>query len=321
MKLITKVNLPEYPFRIDHHAPSLFMGSCFTENIGRLLERSMFPVFINPFGVSYNPASVARQLEALMLKAAYVPEDLKQYDGRWFSFDHYTGFSSPDQQKCLEGINQSFMQAKKALHQARLLVITWGTSWVYRYKPSGEVVSNCHKIPAGQFTRSRFSVKEIIQLYSDLFPRLLSFNPDLKILLTVSPVRHWKDGAHGNQLSKASLLLASEALEREFPGHIGYFPSYELVMDELRDYRYYAEDMLHTNQIATDYIWEKFREVLVSEESRQIIRDLEPLIKLEEHHSWDSTSEAHVKTLRKLGEKQDTLRKKYPFLNWRNNFV
>ncbi len=309
MKLITEVGLPEYPFRIDYHAPSVFMGSCFTENIGRLLERWMFPVIVNPFGVTYNPASVARQLEALMQKEAYMAEDLNHENGLWFSFDHYTRFSSPDREKCLGSINQSFLQAKKALHQARLLVITWGTSWVFQYKPTGTVVCNCHKIPSGQFTRSRISVKEIIKLYSELLPKLFSYNPDLKILLTVSPVRHWKDGAHGNQLSKASLLLASEALEREFPGHISYFPSYELVMDELRDYRYYAEDMLHTNQIATDYIWEKFREVLVSEESRQIIRDLEPLLKMEKHRYRDTTSEAHIETLRKHSEKRDTLRK------------
>ena len=133
----------------------------------------------------------------------------------------------------------------------------------------------------------------------------------------MSPVRHWKDGAHGNQLSKASLLLASEALEQEFPGMVGYFPSYELVMDELRDYRYYADDMLHTNQIATGYIWEKFQGVLVSEESRQIIRDLEPLLKMEEHRTRESFGKAHENTLRKLEEKRAFLEGKYPFLPWK----
>ncbi len=314
MKLITEVGIPEYPFRIDHHAPSLLMGSCFTENIGRLLERSRFPITINPFGVTYNPASLGRQLEALMLKEAYVAEDLDQYKDHWFSFDHYTGFSSSDQQRCLEGINRSFLQAKKELQQASLLVITWGTSWVYQYKPTGSVVCNCHKIPAGQFTRSRLSVKEIINKYSDLLPQLFNHNPNLKILLTVSPVRHWKDGAHGNQLSKASLLLASEALEQQFPGKVFYFPSYEITMDELRDYRYYADDMLHLNPVATRYIWEKFQSVLVSGESQQIINDLEPLIRMEEHRALEENGEAHENTLRKRDAKKLALQGKYPFL-------
>ncbi|RLD77954.1 MAG: GSCFA domain protein [Bacteroidetes bacterium] len=314
MKLITELGLPEYPFRMDHHAPSLFMGSCFTENIGRLLERWKFPVNINPFGVTYNPASLGRQLEALMLKEAYVAEDLNQYKDRWFSFDHYTGFSSSDQQRCLEGINRSFLKAKKELQQASLLVITWGTSWVYQYKPTGSVVCNCHKIPSGQFTRSRLSVKEIINKYSDLLPQLFIHNPDLKILITVSPVRHWKDGAHGNQLSKASLLLASEALEQQFPGKVFYFPSYEITMDELRDYRYYADDMLHLNPLATRYIWEKFQSVLVSGESQQIINDLEPLIRMEEHRALEENGEAHENTLRKRDAKRLALQEKYSFL-------
>jgi len=314
MKLITEVGIPEYPFRIDHHAPSLFMGSCFTENIGKLLERWKFPVNINPFGVTYNPASLGRQLEALMLKEAYVAEDLHQYKDRWFSFDHYTGFSSTDQQRCLEGINRSFLQAKKELQQASLLVITWGTSWVYQYKPTGSVVCNCHKIPAYQFTKSRLSVKEIIKLYSDLLPQLFIHNPDLKVLLTVSPVRHWKDGAYGNQLSKASLLLASEALEQQFPGKVFYFPSYEITMDELRDYRYYADDMLHLNPLATRYIWEKFQSVLVSGESQQIINDLEPLIRMEKHRALEENGEAHENTLRKRDAKKLALQEKYSFL-------
>ena len=321
MKLITEVKLPEYSFRIDHRSSSLFMGSCFTENIGSLLERSMFPVCINPFGVTYNPASVARQLKALMLKEAYLPEDLEQYDGRWFSFDHYTGFSSPDQQKCLDGINHAFLNAKKELKQAHLLVITWGTSWVYKYKQTGSEVCNCHKIPATEFSRTRLSVKEIIKRYNNLLPQLFSHNPELKILFTVSPVRHWKDGAHGNQLSKASLLLAAESLEQQYPEKIFYFPSYEITMDEMRDYRYYADDMLHLNSLGIRYIWEKFLRVLISGESQQIMNDLESLIRMEEHRSLDAGGEAHKHTLQKQDEKRMVLQKKYPFLKWPDYFV
>ena len=292
------------------------MGSCFTENIGRLMERWMFPLTVNPFGVTYNPASISRQLEALMQKEAYVAEELNHHNELWFSFDHYTGFSSPERQKCLEGINRSFLDAKKELRKAGVLVITWGTSWVYRYNPTGEVVCNCHKIPAGQFTRARLSVHDITDLYSDLITRLFNYNAGLKILLTVSPVRHWKDGAHGNQLSKAALLLATEALELQFPGKVCYFPSYEMTMDELRDYRFYADDMLHLNSIATGYIWEKFQKALVSGESRQIIGDLEPLLKMEDHRTRGNSSIAYKNSLDKHQEKRTELREKYPFLKW-----
>ncbi len=316
MKLITEVGLPEYPFLIDHHAHSVFMGSCFTENIGRLMERWMFPTTINPFGVTYNPASLCRQVGALMQKEAYLEEDLNDENGLWFSFDHYTGFSSPDKQKCLDGINHAFLNAKKELKQARLLVISWGTAWVYRYKPSGEVVCNCHKIPAQEFSRTRLSVKEIIKLHNDLLPQLFTYNPELKILLTVSPVRHWKDGAHGNQLSKASLLLAGEALVKQYPEKIFYFPSYEIAMDEMRDYRFYADDLLHLGSFGIRYIWEIFLRVLISGASQLIISELEPLIRMEEHRSNDIEGEAHQKSLSKQEKKRAALQEKYPFLAW-----
>lgn len=314
MKLKTEVKLPEYPYRINHHSPTLLLGSCFTENMGGLMDRSKFPVTINPFGVTYNPASLSRQLDALMRKDIYVEKDLHQQKESWFSFDHYTGFSSEDKQACLDGINQVFIQAKKELQQASLLVITWGTSWVYQYKDSGEVVCNCHKVPADQFTRSRLSVREIVKLYSDLLPQLFNYNPDLQILFTVSPVRHWKDGAHGNQLSKAGLLLASEAIQEQFPERVSYFPSYEITMDELRDYRYFADDMLHLSPLATRYIWEKFLSSLVAEKSQQIIKDLEPLIRMDEHRSINTSEKAHKETLRIREEKRFRLQSKYPFL-------
>lgn len=316
MQLLTEVSLPEYSFRLDHHTASLFMGSCFTIHIGKLMERYLFPVTINPFGTIYNPLSVINGLEALVNKETYRASDLEQHNGLWFSFDHYTGFSSPVREECLEKIHKAFLPAKKVLHEARVLVITWGTAWVYRYKVSGKVVCNCHKIPADRFTRSRLTPKEIIHAYEAFLPRLFRHNPGLKVLLTVSPVRHWKDGAHGNQLSKASLLLATEALEQQFPDRISYFPSYELVMDELRDYRFYAGDMLHTNAQATDYIWEKFTHSLISTESQKIMIELDPLLRLLEHRPVDKKGEAHRKTLQKRETLLKNVRNKYPFLPW-----
>lgn len=315
MKLITEVALPEYPFRLDHQKPVLMMGSCFTENIGKILEGNLFPVCINPFGTTYNPLSVKKNLEALMHKEAYGVQDLRQHDGLWFSFDHYTGFSSPDREEALENINNSFRNAKGFLKKAGVLILTWGTSWVYRYKETGQVVCNCHKIPAREFSRTRLSPKEIVAAYEELLPQLFEFNNDVKIIHTVSPVRHWKDGAHGNQLSKAALLLAGDFLQEEFPDRFFYFPSYEIVMDELRDYRFYTKDMLHTNELATSYIWEKFKEVLLSEKSRQVIKDLESLFKLAGHRPMNQGEEAQNLREQQLRERAGQLKKKYPELN------
>ena len=315
MKLITEVALPEYPFKLDHLTPVLMMGSCFTENIGRQLERYLFPVCINPFGVTYNPLSVKKGLEALMHKEVYSEVDLNLYGDLWFSFDHYTGFSSPDRDEALEAINHSFHSAKAQLKKARILILTWGTSWVYRYKETGQVVCNCHKIPVKEFTRTQLSTREIISAYEDLLPQLLEFNSSLKIIHTVSPVRHWKDGAHGNQLSKASLLLAGDALQKQFPDQFLYFPSYEIVMDELRDYRYYAEDMIHTSEQTTSYIWEKFRQVLLSESSTELIKDLEQVLKLKEHRPRDNSSEAQRTRESLLQERIASLKTKYSELD------
>lgn len=316
MKLLTEVSLPEYPFSLNHQSPVLLMGSCFTENIGRLMERSLFPVCINPFGVSYNPLSVKRGLEALMQKEAYLAEDLDQYNELWFSFDHATRFSSPDQARCLQEINRAFLEAKAALKQARALILTWGTSWVYRYNATGEVVCNCHKIPAREFTRSRLSPQEILAAYESLLPILFEFNKDLKIIHTISPVRHWKDGAHGNQLSKAALLLAGDALQERFPKQFFYFPSYEIVMDELRDYRYYAEDMLHTSEQTSRYIWEKFQAALIEPRSREIIGEVEPLRKILEHRPLSKEGDASQQSQTLLEEKLEIARKKYPEIDW-----
>lgn len=316
MKLLTEVSLPDYPFSLNHRSQVLMMGSCFTENIGRLMERYLFPVCINPFGVTYNPLSVKRGLEALMNKEAYGAEDMDQYNNLWFSFDHYTGFSSPDQDAALEMINHSFNEAKEALLKADTLILTWGTSWVYRYKKTGQVVCNCHKIPAREFTRTRLTSTEIVKTYESLLPELFELNKDLKIIHTISPVRHWKDGAHGNQLSKAALLIAGDALQEKFPKQFFYFPSYEIVMDELRDYRFYAEDMLHTSEQATRYIWEKFQGALIESGSREIIGEVEALHKLMEHRPLKVEGEAARVNETRKKEKLELAKKRYPDLDW-----
>jgi len=316
MKLLTKVSLHEYPFRFGHRDPLLLVGSCFTEHMGGLLERYLFRAHVNPFGVAYNPVSVLRQLKALQDKVQYNAEELGQHDGTWYSFDHDTWFSSPDRDLCLEKINTAFLEAKQALARSDVLVISWGTAWVYRERETGSVVCNCHKIPAARFTRSRLTPEEIAGAYEDFLPTLLEAHPGLKVILTVSPVRHWKDGAHGNQLSKATLLLATERITETLPDRVFYFPSYEIVMDELRDYRFYADDMLHMNSLAIRYLWDQFRQVLIAEESLQIMADLEPLLKIMEHRPREKEGPVFRDLEKKRKSMVETLKQKYPYLYW-----
>jgi hypothetical protein len=316
MKLVTEVSIPDFPFRIDHGTPMLMLGSCFTDHIGGLLKKYLFPVLVNPFGVIYNPLSVKKGLDALLHRDSYTESDLQQFNDLWFSFDHYTLFSSPRRNEALQRINREFEKGKQFMGSVRFLIITWGTAWVYRYRPTGEVVCNCHKIPAARFTRSRLTAEEIQAAYEPLIRDLLGKVEDMHILLTVSPVRHWKDGAHGNQLSKATLLLAAEALTGSFPGKVGYFPSYEIVMDELRDYRYYAEDMLHINSQATRYIWERFRESLISDRSRAIITELQPLLGMLEHRPLHPESLSSLKMFRQRDRMLKEMQQKYPHLAW-----
>lgn len=315
MKLITEVELPQYPFRLDHHSGILMLGSCFTDNMGKLLDEYLFPITLNPFGTIFNPLSILNGLKALRDKGAYEAGDLEQNGGLYFSFDHYTGFSDADQKACMGKINSVFVPAKKALENAGTIILSWGTSWAYRVKDSGKVVANCHKIPATHFTRDRLSPEEIRGAYADILTQLIRDRPDMRILLTVSPVRHWKDGAHGNQLSKASLLLAADALVEEFPENVSYFPSYEIVMDELRDYRFYASDMLHTNELATSIIWEKLCASLISDESLKIIEELDPLIKFRKHRPRRMVSGEDAGR-KKMELKEGEARSKFPFLSW-----
>lgn len=318
MKLTTVVELPEYPFRIDHRMPVLLTGSCFTENVGNYLQRYLFPVCINPFGVTYNPLSVLQGIRNLAGKEAYGPGDLDQHGGMWFSFDHYTRFSDPDRDRALKKINQRFNEAKDLFRAAGLLVITWGTAWVYEHRGSERIVNNCHKIPAREFNRFRLTPEQVAGAYVPFLDTLFSERPDLNILFTVSPVRHWKDGARGNQLSKAVLILATEMLVEQYPGRCFYFPSYEIVMDELRDYRFYGPDLLHTSDTASAVIWEKFRDSLVSESAVKVITELEPLIRLMEHRPFTTRGDAYLLLKEKRASLEGTLREKYPHLAWSN---
>lgn len=269
----------------------MFIGSCFSDNIGQKLAGLKFKVDVNPFGVLYNPVSIANSLEHLLSKRIFAGPDLFQDHGLWNSFNHHSSFSDVDQESALIKMNGRIETSSQFLKDADFLMITFGTAWVYKLKSTGQVVSNCHKVPASHFKRVRLETDEIVEVYKILLEELWSTNPNLKIIFTVSPIRHWKDGAVENQVSKATLILAVNKLLNIFANRAcSYFPAYELVMDELRDYRYYAADMLHLSDVAIDYVFERFQSVLISKEAKQIAVRIEKIRKAMNHRPFKTDS-------------------------------
>jgi hypothetical protein len=257
MELRTTFSIEPSVDKITYDDPVMFIGSCFASSMGSQLEMGHLPVMINPAGAVFNPVSVCNTIDIIISGKDFVEEDLHFHDGNWLSFYHYTDFSSDDPVKVLEKINSGSRKALAFIRNARFLFITFGTARVYKFKKTGLIVSNCHKIPSSQFEPELLTVKEIVSLWTIQLDKLFSHFPKLRIVFTISPVRHWKDGAHGNQVSKSALFLAVEELLNH-PVKPQYFPAYELVMDDLRDYRFYNQDMLHPSTTAINYIWDAF---------------------------------------------------------------
>ncbi len=310
----TVVDIEKPDFSVDYHSRWMLIGSCFAENMGMKLMENRFAVDCNPCGIVYNPESVAQVLERLMDERVVTPDELIWHEGKWMSWGHHGSFSASEREVCLEKMNARIYRGAEQLRRADVLLITFGTSWVYRHLQSGCVVANCHRFPERDFERFRLSVPEIVGLYERLLGQLEWINPGVRVLFTVSPIRHWKDGAHGNQLSKSVLLLAiDELVKRRKRGY--YFPSYEIVLDELRDYRFYAEDMLHVSGQAVDYIWSRFRDTFLSADALQVMRQVEKINKGLNHRPSDPESETYIAFRRKLEGELEQLGNKYPLLN------
>lgn len=291
----TIVDVNSLPFSIDYSTPLLMLGSCFTDNIGNILADRKFPVLVNPFGVVYNPISVALVLNRIADGTPYTESDILKRNGIWFSFDHHTTFSSHSQAQCLQNINTSLAQAHSLWNKADRLIVTFGTARVYRYNETNRPVANCHKIPAREFTHQLLTVNSIVEEWNDLLKKQLACKPNLKVLFTVSPVRHWKDGAAGNQISKSTLLLAISQLVSMFPDNVFYFPSYEIMMDDLRDYRFYNDDMLHPNSQAISYIWSRFVSSVLSSPAGLLLTEVQKLQKAVNHRPFNTQSDEYRK--------------------------
>lgn len=272
----TKVEIPKTELTINYENHIMTFGSCFAENIGYKMKDVYFETLINPFGVLYNPVSISNGLRLLLENMQFAENDLFQHRGLWNSFAHSGMFSAMTPKATLEKINEKCRLATSFLSKTDFLLITFGTAWVYEERKSGRVVSNCHKLPANQFNRRRLTVEEIIEDYSLLINQLTDKFSNIQLIISVSPIRHWKDGAHENNVSKSTLLLAIEAVQKQFK-NVHYFPAYEIQLDELRDYRFYAPDMFHPSEVAVDYIWKRFSETYFDEVTTKMKKEFEQL--------------------------------------------
>jgi hypothetical protein len=312
----TQIAIPFFHKKTGYTGPALFMGSCFTENIGNRMSELKFPVDINPFGILYNPASVAKGLQFLVEKRIFTRDDLIHHNGLWHSFYHHGRFSSHDADNALIAINSRIEHSSNFIRTAEILFVTFGTAWIYEYKQTGITVTNCHKIPDKEFRRFRLSVDEIVNEYQRVLPQIWNVNPNLHIVFTVSPIRHWKDGAIENQRSKSALILAVEQIINSLGEEsCSYFPAYEIVMDELRDYRFYEEDMLHLSSSAVNHIWKIFKKALLDSESIFVAEKVQKLIAAMNHKPINMVTDSYLDFLKQTLQKALQLQENYPYLN------
>lgn len=312
MKFHTDIAIGKASQPIEHSEQILMLGSCFVENMEAKFANGGFRVYCNPFGTLYNPMSIALCLQSLLDGKHFSEDDLRFSGGLFHSMLHHGKFSSANPADCLRMVNESIDKGRLALLEADRVILTWGTAWVYEME--GQIVGNCHKMPASCFIRRRLSIEEISSTYSTLFQHPIMRQK--KVLITISPIRHIKDGLHENQLSKATLLLAAEQLVKQ--ADWTYFPAYELMLDELRDYRFYATDMVHPSPVAVDYIWERFADTQLSQKAQLAVKECEPYFLSLAHRPLHPDSAVYQQFLNQMNARKKALSEKYPYLHFEN---
>lgn len=305
MNLTTPVSIPILKKPINYKERGLVLGSCFSEHIGRRLLDGGMNVVVNPYGVIFNPHSIGDSFESIV--SGRIFDKLVFDHGLWHSFDHHGSFSDPDSEKVLRTINRPLPQ------QYDYAILTLGTAWVY--ETEGRVVANCHKIAASKFVRRRMTLQQVKQSLMPVIDRLE------KVILTVSPIRHIKDGLSENQVSKSILRVACTELSEQFPERVYYFPSYEIMVDELRDYRFYASDMCHPTEQAQSYIWQRFQDATLDTPSKEMISRVEALRRALSHRPLHATSPEYIQFRLKTREKIEELLKIYPNLLFREGQI
>lgn len=316
MNLQTKIQLQlQAHNQIDYNAKVLLLGSCFVKNIGDKLEYFKFQNTVNPFGILFHPKAIENLIKNAIHGKEYLDDDVFFNNEQWHCFGAHSKLSNSSKELLLLDLNQNIKSTNKQLHDATHVVITLGTAWIYRFKENDTVVTNCHKVPQNMFLKELLLVESIVQSLQQMVKLIRSVNEKTSIIFTVSPVRHLKDGFVENTRSKSHLIAAiHQVIEVEKQLH--YFPSYEIVMDELRDYRFYGEDMVHPNPTAVNYIWEKFKEVWFSKTVTTTMEAVDAIQKGLLHKPFNPNSEAHKKFLLQLQAKQDLLQQRFPHIEF-----
>ncbi|MCL6267803.1 GSCFA domain-containing protein [Flagellimonas myxillae] len=317
MKLQTQIPLDPASNPIDYNSKILLLGSCFAENMGTKLEYYQFQTKLNPFGILFHPLAIENLVSRAVLAKSYQSEEVFEQNGRWLCFDAHSDLGANSQDSLLENLNSALMETRKWLETASHIIITLGTAWVYRNKATNQLVANCHKVPQKAFEKDLLTVREIESCLIRMLDLISTVNKNATVVFTISPVRHLKDGFVENQQSKAHLITAVQEVlssREELKGQ--YFPSYEIMMDELRDYRFYGKDLVHPNELAIVYIWERFKSVWISEEIYAVMEEVEGIWKGLEHRPFNSESEAHQKFKTSLAAKITYLKERHPFMNF-----
>ena len=316
MQFRTQIPILKSSNPIDYNSKVISIGSCFAENMAEKFDYFKFQNQTNPFGIIFNPVSIEKIIERTVQEKWFTEKDVFFYNERWHSYEVHSDLSNSDREELLETLNKAVEVTNQYLKNATHIIITYGTSWVYRKIDSEEIVANCHKVPQKQFSKELLPIDVIQKSIQNTIDLILSLNPDINFIFTISPVRHIKDGFIENQISKSHLFTAlHKTIDYELPA-INYFPSYEIMMDELRDYRFYTEDMLHPNQVAIDYIWHKFSENYVSENSISIMQEVSEIQKSLRHRSFNPESAEHQKFLSRLHQKITLLEEKHPSIKF-----
>jgi hypothetical protein len=321
VQFTTKIHISKSLYPIDYDSKIFSLGSCFAMNISEKFNYYKFINTVNPFGILFHPIAIHTIIRRAVEEDFFAESELFFHNERWHCFDTHSDLSSVNKEELLQNLNQNLSHLKSKIESASHMLITFGTAWVYKEKTSRKIVANCHKVPQTQFEKELLSATQIEDAISDTISLLLKVNSKLNVVLTISPVRHLKDGFIQNQQSKANLIIGVHQAIRRQPTTdnrqlLTYFPSYEIMMDELRDYRFYAQDMIHPNQTAIDYIWKRFAETSISTAVLPIMDEVESVQKALSHKPFNPNSESHQKFLLQLNQRIVRLQEKNPTITF-----
>lgn len=311
IQLVTQVPVQPLKNPIDYQSKVFSMGSCFAEHMSAQLEYFGFSTLTNPFGIIFNTISIQQLIKRIVHQEFYTSEDVFLHNELWQSFEIHSALSGTDQTSYLNECNQRLVSSKAFLQSATHFILTLGTSWVYRHK--GHVVANCHKVPNSHFEKSLLSTAENTEALQQIIALVRQLNPNIQFLFTVSPVRHIKDGYLENQISKGNLLQAVYTSLQE-DEKVYYFPSYEIVLDELRDYRFFAADLIHPNALAIEYIWERFTQSAISTDVHSIMQEVQALKRALQHRPLHESTQAWKQFVQQLETKVNNFELRYPHI-------